>query len=340
MPEWRASGDLLLFALEASRPLGEAVAHALDMALSPHEERRFEDGEHKSRPLTNVRDRDVYVLQSLHGLGGQSVDDKLVRLLFFVGALRTNGAARVTVLAPYLCYSRKDRRTQPNDPVTSRYLATLMEAAGADRVVTLEVHNVAAYQNAFRCASEHLEMRHLLAGPIAEAVGNDDLVVLSPDLGGIKRAEAFRELLMQHVQRPVAAGFMEKYRSRGVVTGERLVGDVDGRTVIIVDDLIAGGTTLRRAAAACKQAGACRILAAAAHGVFGAAAPENLLPTAVEKIYISDSISPELAPASLRPRLTVASCAPGFADAVRRLHRGAPLVGDVDYPSSSPVLPE
>ncbi|MGE0081218.1 MAG: ribose-phosphate diphosphokinase [Thiohalomonadaceae bacterium] len=332
MPEWRAPGDLLLFALEASRPLGEAVAHALDITLSPHEERRFEDGEHKSRPLANVRDRDVYVLQSLHGLGGQSVDDKLVRLLFFVGALRTNGAARVTVLAPYLCYSRKDRRTQANDPVTSRYLATLMEAAGTDRVVTLEAHNVAAYQNAFRCASEHLEARHLLAAPVAEAAGSDDLVVLSPDLGGIKRAEAFRELLMQHVQRPIGAGFMEKYRSRGVVTGERLVGDVDGRTVVIVDDLIAGGTTLRRAAEACMRAGARRILAAAAHGVFGAAAPENLLAPAIERIYISDSVPPELAPAPLRPRLAVVSCAALLADAVRRLHLGEPLPGDIGHP--------
>lgn len=332
MPEGRAAGELLLFAMEASRPLGEAVAQALGIALSPHEERRFEDGEHKSRPLVNVRDRDVYVLQSLHGLGGQSVNDKLVHLLFFVSTLRSNGAARVTVLAPYLCYSRKDRRTQANDPVLSRYLATLMEAAGTDRVVTLEVHNVAAYQNAFRCASEHLEASQFFARPVAEAVADDEVVVLSPDAGGIKRAETFRALLMQTLQRPVGTGFMEKYRSRDIVTGERLVGDVAGRTVVIVDDLIAGGTTLRRAAEACARAGARRILAAAAHGLFTANAPGNLLASPIEKIFISDSVPPELASAALRPQLVVIHCAPLFAEVIRRLHYGEALPGDIGYP--------
>ena len=142
-----------LFALHATAKLGAAVAAALDRPLAAHEEREFEDGEHKVRPLETVRDTDVFVLHSLHGEAEQSANDKLCRLLFFVGALKDAGAARVTALAPYLCYARKDRRTKLNDPVSSRYVASLFEAVGTDAIVTLDVHNPAAFENAFRCTT-------------------------------------------------------------------------------------------------------------------------------------------------------------------------------------------
>ena len=126
-----------LFALNATAELGSALAAALKHPLAPHEEREFEDGEHKTRPLEAVRGADVFVLQSLHGGPEQSANDKLCRLLFFIGALKDAGATRVTALAPYLCYARKDRRTKPNDPVITRYVASLFEAVGTDGVVTL-----------------------------------------------------------------------------------------------------------------------------------------------------------------------------------------------------------
>ncbi len=112
--------------MNASRDLGERVAAAIGVALAPHEEREFEDGEHKARPLASVRDRDAYVVHSLYGDAQQSANDKLVRLLFFLGALRDAGAARVTAVAPYLCYARKDRRSKPRDPVSTRYVAALL----------------------------------------------------------------------------------------------------------------------------------------------------------------------------------------------------------------------
>ncbi|MDE2004702.1 MAG: ribose-phosphate pyrophosphokinase-like domain-containing protein, partial [Betaproteobacteria bacterium] len=150
-------GDLAVFALDASRDFGAAVAHRIGVELEAHEEREFEDGEHKARPLTSVRDRDVYVLQSLHADPRQSVNDKLVRLLLFIGALKDASAARVTAIVPYLAYARKDRKSKTRDPVSTRYVAQLFEAVGVDCIVTLDVHNLAAFQNAFRCRCENLE---------------------------------------------------------------------------------------------------------------------------------------------------------------------------------------
>lgn len=143
-----------LFAPAATRDWALAVAKHMGLALSPLEEREFEDGEHKSRPLCSVRGSDVYVLQSLHADSHASVNDKLCRLLFLLGALRDASAARITAVVPYLGYARKDRKSQPRDPVTTRYVAAMFEAVGADRIVTLDVHNLSAYQNAFRCHTD------------------------------------------------------------------------------------------------------------------------------------------------------------------------------------------
>jgi ribose-phosphate pyrophosphokinase len=135
------TSPLIIFSMAASAKLGAAIATALGQPLAAHEEREFEDGEHKARPLDSVSGADVYVVQSLHGGPDQSVNDKLCRLLFFIGAVNDVGAARVTAITPYLCYARKDRRTKPNDPVTTRYVAGMFESIGTDCVVTLEVHN-------------------------------------------------------------------------------------------------------------------------------------------------------------------------------------------------------
>src|SRR3989337_2986817 len=143
------NSPLRLFALGASAELGAGISAAWGEPLAAHEEREFEDGEHKARPLDAVSGADVYVVQSLHSGPQQSANDKLCRLLFFIGALQDAGAARVTAVTPYLCYARKDRRTKPNDPVTTRYVAALFEAVGTDCIATLEVHNPVAFDNAF-----------------------------------------------------------------------------------------------------------------------------------------------------------------------------------------------
>ena len=141
--------NIAVFAPKSGREFGERVCSHLGIAPCALEERDFEDGEHKTRPLESVRGKDVFVIQSLYGDAGQSVNDKLCRLLFFLGALRDASAERVTAVVPYLCYARKDRRSKSRDPVTTRYFAELFEAMGIDRLVTLDVHNLAAFQNEF-----------------------------------------------------------------------------------------------------------------------------------------------------------------------------------------------
>jgi ribose-phosphate pyrophosphokinase len=320
--------DLRLFALNATHALGVAVARELGVCLTPHEERDFDDGEHKTRPLDNVRDRDVFVVQSLHGDGSESASDKLCKLLFFLGCLKDAAASRVTAVIPYLAYARKDRKTQTRDPVTSRYVALLLEAVGADRVLALDVHNVAAFQNAFRCGTDHLEARPLFVRHFTPLLSGEEVAIVSPDTGGAKRAEALRTSLGRALGRPVTSAFVEKYRARGVVSGEMLVGDVAGRVALIVDDLIATGGTIVRAARACRAAGARAVHAAATHGLFVGQAPKILFGDPVlEQIVVTSSVPPfRLGRDRLPDQLVVLDVAPLFAEAIRRIHTGGSLV--------------
>lgn len=315
-------GSPLLFALGASGPFGERVAGRLGISLAEHEEREFEDGQHKARSLVDVRGRDVFVLYSLHGDDQRSVNDKLCRLLFFLGSVRDAGARSVTALVPFLCYSRKDRRTKPYDPVTTRYVAAMFEAMGVDRVVTLDVHSLVAFDNAFRCLTEHLEARDLFVEHVAEALGSGPAAAVSPDVGGAKRAERFREALADRLGRPVAGGLIEKYRSEGVVSGDAVAADVDDRTVILFDDMISSGGTVARAARACKGAGARAVWAVASHGVFTEGADEALAEEAVDRVITLDTVPPErIRSEVVRSKLTRIDASGLFAEAIRTIHR-------------------
>ncbi len=315
--------DPLLFALDRSRELGERVAAALGIALAPHEEREFEDGEHKARPLLSVRGREVFVLHGLWGEPGASANDKLCRLLFFCGALKENGALRVTAITPYLAYARKDRQTKPRDPVTTRYLAQVMEAVGIDRVVTVDVHNLAAFQNAFRIESINLSARPLFLAALLPRLEGRVPVVVSPDAGGAKRAEALRELFEERLGCRVPLAFLQKKRSEGRVTGDAVIGEVKGRTAVIVDDLISSGTTLARAAAALRREGAERIFACATHGLFNPPAAEVIEKAGFERLLVTDSLPPFRLPAAVAAhRLAILGIGPLLGEAIRRLHAG------------------
>lgn len=310
-----------IFCLNASRSFGLSVAAALGTALAPHEERDFEDGEHKARPLESVRGADCYVIQGLHGGPDESPNDKLCRLLFFIATLKTAAAARVTAVVPYLAYARKDRQTRARDPLTARYVAQLIEAAGADRVVAMEVHNLVAFQNAFRCETVALDVRPVFLPHAAALAGDGPVVVASPDPGGVKRAQLFREALEDRLGRPIGSALMEKRRTGGVVSGSLLVGDVAGATVLVVDDLVASGGTMLRAAEASLAAGARAVHAIAAHGLFTGEGASVLAAPQINGWLVSDTVPPFRVPPAVRTgRLGVASAAPLFAETIRRLH--------------------
>lgn len=314
---------MILFAPENSRQFAEAVARSLDVSLGDHEERDFEDGEHKIRPLVRVRDEDVYVIASLYGDDRMSVNDKFCRLLFFVGAIRDAGASRLTAVIPYLCYARKDRKTKSRDPLTTRYVAQLLEAVGVDRVVTMDVHNLAAFQNAFRIPTVHLEaasvfVNHLLSQSLASGI-----TIVSPDAGGVKRAIRLRDVLQERLQGNIPLAMMEKKRSEGVVSGEIFAGDVKDRLSIVIDDLISTGTTLARAATACCERGAAMVQAAATHGLFIGNAAQVLKEKNLAQVIVTNTVPPfRLKGQAVEEKLVVLDVAPLFAQAIRELHEG------------------
>jgi len=280
-----------LFGLNQTSGFAQRLAQHLDVGLAPHEEREFADGEFKSRPLDSVSGEHVVVCQSLAADARMSSADKLVRLLVFCGALKDAAARRVTALVPYLAYWRKDRRTQLRDPVTTSYLARLIEAVGIDTVVTIDAHNIATFDNAFRCRKEHFEAAAAFAEhfvPVVTAASR--VVVLSPDAGGEQRARVFASLLANRAERAVELAFVEKHRSGGKVSGELFAGDVRDALVVIYDDMISTGGTVARAAKAAADRGARVVHCAATHGLFSGDAIATLNATSLASLAIMDTV--------------------------------------------------
>jgi ribose-phosphate pyrophosphokinase len=317
------------FALSESRELAARTARVAGCDLTPLEERRFEGGEFKLRPLETVRGRSVFVFQSLAGTQDAATSERFVRLLFLLSGLRDAGAERCIALVPYLAYARKDRRTQLRDPVYTRYVAQLLEAAGAGRLVALDVHNPAALDNAFRIPVDHLSALPMLADHFARHLGHTDLVVTSPDVGGIKRVQLFRELLEERLGRDVELAFVEKRRAAGVVSGGTLVGMTSGHpTVIVLDDLCATGGTLIRAASICGNAGAAAVHVAVTHVPLAAGLEALIGSEAIAGIVVTDSVGmthPQAPSSAAGGKLVTLSVAPLFGHAVRRMLAGKPL---------------
>jgi ribose-phosphate pyrophosphokinase len=318
-------GAVSLLAPQCSRHLGEAVGQHLGVSLGGLEERGFEDGEHKARPLDPLRGKDVYVLHALYADATSRPDEKLCRLAFLIGSARDACAARVTAVVPYLCYARQERRTAAQDPVTTRYVAAMLEAVGADRVVTVHVHDRAAFENAFRIPSVDLSTTELFARALAPALdGPKELAVVSPDAGGVAAAERFREALEQVLHRTLASGFMSKLRGPTGLRGGAFAGDVTGRRAIVVDDMIASGATMIRAAEACRRHGAIGVYGVATHGLFTGDAGRVLSGPALDRVWVTDAVAPwRLGPELLRDKIEVVSIAPLLAECIAQLHGGS-----------------
>ena len=312
--------SIAVLAPAASGALGTGIAAALGVALSPHEEVEYTGREYKLRPKGCMRGRSVYLIQSLFGDAVGSANDRLCQLLFCINALKDAGACSVTACVPYLAYARQDRRCAPNDPLTARYVAQLFEAVKVDRVMGFDVHNLAAFENAFRCPTVHIEAAALFARHFAARAPGAEYAVVSPDIGGVKRAHHVRELLEAALGGSVTFALMDKVRSATGLSASLFAGDVAGRRVIVVDDLISSGTTVLRAIDACRRAGAVRVDIAATHASFSAEAQRLFGSDRPDSVVITDSVSLEPGFAChVGPSLTVLSAAGLFADAIRAL---------------------
>jgi len=313
--------------------MAAAIAANAGLPLATIEERRFEGGEFKLRPLESVRGRVVFVLQALSATDEFPIAERLVRLLFLLYGLRDAGASQRIALVPYLAYARKDRRTQLRDPVNTRYVAQLLEASGIDRLIALDVHNPAALDNAFRVPVDHLTALPMMVDHFARRLVGSALTVMSPDVGGIKRAQLFREMLQRRMTCEVELAFIEKRRAQDVVSTGALVGGGSVRNVIVIDDLCASGGTLIRASELCHRAGAAAVHVAVTHAPLAGGLKAVIEATSISSIVVSDSVGSipgwPAAASTTGAKLTVLSVAPLFGQALHRIlmHRPvAPLL--------------
>jgi len=295
----------------ANRSLAQAIAAILGEPPARCDHELFPDGEQHIEILDSVRGRDVYVIQPT----SPPVDPHLMELLLLGDAARRAGAGRITAVVPYFGYARQDRRAKGREPVTSRLVADLIQAA-FDRVVALDVHT-SSIEGLFRIPIEHLSAVPVLA-EVARAARLPKSVIVAPDLGAVKLAERYAAIL------DLPIGVVRKRRLSGEqVTVSGIVGDVTGRAPIIVDDMISTGATIAAAietlsAANCTS----NIIVVATHGLFVGPAVERLRKSAANKIIVTDSVA---LPENVSLPVEVASVAPLLADAVGRLHRDQSL---------------
>jgi ribose-phosphate pyrophosphokinase len=295
-----ARDALLVFAGNASRGLAGAICQQLDVALGHAEVRQFSDGETQVEIHDNVRGGDVFVVQSTSTPG----NDHIMELLLLLDALKRASAKRVTAVIPYYGYARQDRKVAPRVPISAKLVADLLETAGASRVMTLELH-AGQIQGFFNVPVDNLYSNPVLLPSMLEELKGLPVSVVSPDAGGVERARAFID------KRRVRANQVEEMR---------IIGDVKGRAAVIVDDMIDTAGTMCKAAEAVMAAGAKRVLACAAHGVLSGAAVERIGNSVMDKVVITDTITPR--PDVLaETRIKVVSVAGLIAQAIRRTHR-------------------
>lgn len=308
-----------IFGIGPTCNIALGVCKELGIELSSLVEEKFPDGELKLSPEESVNKSDVFVFHSLGGDNVSSVHDRLCELYIFLSSLHDHGASHITAVIPYLAYARSDQRKQPFDPVTLRYVAQMLEGSGVHRIISLDVHNVSAFENAFRIPVINLEASSLFCQYIATRLSMNSLpVVFSPDIGGINRAEKFRKKLEVATGFSVGSAFLEKFRTAAGMTGHKLVGDVEGRSILIVDDMISTGETILRALDACRNAGANSIKVFATHGLFTKNQYELLNSPLVDEFIVTDS-HPALNNLSSFQKLKILLCAPLFSNYLKTI---------------------
>ena len=300
--------ELKLFSGNANRPLAEEIAKTLQLPLGDADVSRFSDGEVYVQINENVRGEDVFVIQPTC----PPVNDHLMELLVMIDAFKRASARRITAVLPYYGYGRQDRKVQPRVPITAKLVADLITAAGAHRVLAIDLH-AGQIQGFF-----NIPVDHLLAAPpvILDYLAKKDLkepVLVSPDAGGVERARANAKRFK------AGLAIIDKRRGgNNVPVFMHLIGDGRGKDVVIIDDMIDTGGTLIQAVDALQREGARRILACAVHGVLSGPAITRIKESTLEEVVITNTIP--LTPERQLPKMRVLSVAPLLAEAIRRIH--------------------
>lgn len=296
-----------LVAGNSNQPLAEAIAAYLNMPLAKCSVRRFADMEIFVEILENVRGEDVFVLQST----SYPANDHLMELLILIDALRRASARRITAVVPYFGYARQDRKAGPRTPISAKLVANIIERAGADRVLTLDLH-AGQIQGFFDIPTDNLYAQPVMVDDIKEKFDTDKLMVVSPDVGGVVRARG----LAKRFDAPLA--IIDKRRERaGESEVMNVIGDVEGYSCILVDDIVDSGGTLCNAAEALLKGGAKDVSAYITHGVLSGGAVARISSSEMNSLVITDSILPTEA-VRVAQNVRVLSIAPLLGEAIAR----------------------
>ena len=299
--------DIKIFAANSSKELAQKIADELGMPLGKCEVSTFSDGEIAVSIQETVRGSDVFVVQSTNA----PVNNNLMELLIMVDALKRASAGRITAVMPYYGYARQDRKSKSRDPITAKLVADLITAAGADRVLTMDLH-AAQIQGFFNIPLDHLVGMPILAREFVKKE-IDDLVVVSPDLGSVTRARNFANYL----DAPIA--IIDKRRPKANVSEiMNIIGEINGKNVVIIDDIIDTAGTLCNAANALKERGAKSVRACATHGVLSGPAIQRIQDSAIEELILLDTI--QLPEEKHIDKIDVVTVAEVFAEAIKRIY--------------------
>ena len=303
------SNKTVIYSLSANKELAKEVAKILGVEVSPCNVNHFADGEVLCEPIETVREKDVYIIQSTCN----PVTENLMEILVFVDALKRASARKINVVIPYFGYARQDRKAKPRQPITSKLVANLLYTAGVHRVITVELH-AAQIQGFFDCLVDELTAIPLLAQHFKKKV-TPNTVIVSPDHGGVNRARKFAERL----NLPIA--IIDKRRvGANVAEVMNIVGDVDGKDCLMVDDMIDTAGSCSAGAKLLKAKGAKTVRIACTHGVFSGPAAERLLDGTFEEVVCTDSIP---LPEKMKdPRVKVLSLAPMIANVIENIENG------------------
>lgn len=298
-----------LLAGNSNRDLAEEVARSLNTELADMTVKTFSDGEVSIKINENVRGHDTFVLQSTC----TPVNNNLVELLLIMDALKRASAERITAVMPYYGYARQDRKTQPRVPISSKLVADLVEKAGANRVLTIDLH-AGQIQGFFNIPVDHLYAIPVLLEYVREKIPIDNLVIVSPDAGGVERARAFARQL------DCSLAIVDKRREEAnICSVMNVIGDVSGKDTLLLDDLIDTAGTLTQGAQILKDNGAKRVFAACSHAVLSGPAVERIGNSVIEEIITTNTIPLDSKREKCR-KLRVLSVAKLLGEAIQRIH--------------------